>query len=163
MRTLIKLNELLDADPEPAWTFTEPGFDPTAEKEIGARLSISNGFLGVRGDLTTDPTLQKCYVAGYFRAQLGDAGIPGLAPAPTPFPLRVSVDDKDLNPGDGQRLDYSRSLDMKHGFLRTTWREGLAGERTVSVSSVRFCSLADRNLAFQVSRIRLSKPARVQI
>src|SRR5438876_5139156 len=121
MRTPGRLNELLDAYPDPAWTFTEPGLDQRVEKAIGARLSISNGFLGVRGDLATNPALQRCYVAGYFRPKVGPAGTPALAPAPAPFPLKIAVEGEDLNPGEGQRLDYTRSLDVKHGFLRTTW------------------------------------------
>src|SRR5438067_13270875 len=113
MRTLVELNELLDTVADPAWAFTEPGFDPAKGKQAESRLATSNGFLGVRGDVTTDEARQRCYVAGHFRND-GPAGVPVLSPAPLPFPLDVAIDGVPLGLGRGQLLDYAASLDLKH-------------------------------------------------
>src|SRR5438128_1210191 len=99
--------------------------------------------------------MPKASVHWWLNKKPGDLG---LSPAPLPFPLEVAIDGESFRLGRGQVLDYARSLDFKHGFLRTVWRQALSEGQTVSVQALRFCSLADRNVAGQIVRLRLTKP-----
>ena len=161
-RLLTEINALFERPSDPEWTFTEAGLDVDREKQARSRLALSNGFLGIRGDIAAADE-EPAFIAGRFRHDQTEPDVPTLAPGPSPFSLAIAIDGLPLESGSGETVDYGRTLDMRRGILRTFWRQRQASGQIVEVEALRFVSLAHRSLAAQAVRLRLERPSRVSI
>ncbi|HXH21171.1 MAG TPA: glycosyl hydrolase family 65 protein [Dehalococcoidia bacterium] len=154
-----------DASTGPTWGLREEGYEPSVEHELESRFFVGNGFLGIRGslDLPTEASLPRTYVAGLFAEVPGPPPTVALVRAPDAFSARFEVDGRPLvlNP---RRLRTSRRLlDYRHGVLHSLLEQGLPSGQVVALDSLRFASMAARNLAVQVVRIRLQRPSEAAI
>src|SRR5689334_12037016 len=125
----------------------EVGRDLAREKQADSRLCLSNGFMGIRGDIASGPAFERVFIAGHFTAGAGPAQTPTLAPAPLPFALSVAIDGNVLGIDAAGYTDYGRTLDMRHGQLHSFWRQLFPSGKSVEVRALRLVSLADRNVA----------------
>src|SRR6266540_6689011 len=91
-RSYLEVSGIFDANPDPAWTLVEAGHDLSREKQADSRLALSNGFIGIRGDLASGPAFERVFIAGHFTTGTDAAQVPTLAPAPLPFALSLSID-----------------------------------------------------------------------
>ena len=130
---------------DPAWLIEVIGFDPLDEREVESWLTVANGRTGTRGSVEegSEESDPAAYVAGVFgssedgRLLLSGPGWVGLRP-------RVGSEVLDLDRG--ETLEHRRLLDLRHGMVFRFWRQRLRSGAEAIFHSVRFASLADREL-----------------
>jgi trehalose/maltose hydrolase-like predicted phosphorylase len=155
---------VVEGRPDEAWMLRHAGYDPVIEREIESRLSIGNGFLGVRASLEM-PTLAsrpRTFIAGLFDDVVGVAGSPFLTSAPDWVRLAISVDGRDVELP-GADPDHVRTLDMRAGVLRSAWKHRLPSGGFLSLDTLRLTSLADRMIALQVVRLQVDRPGTFEL
>jgi trehalose/maltose hydrolase-like predicted phosphorylase len=133
---------------DPAWRYEVRGFDPFREREIETLLTIANGETGTRGALEEGSAVSTpgTFVAGVFGDGTGDIRFRQPVPAPDWAGIRLVVGGTPLSLANGETLEHRRVLDMRHGLVYRFWRQRDGAGRTVVVRTVRFASLADRQL-----------------
>lgn len=130
----------------PGWLVEEDGFDAARANFRETLLTVGNGYLGTRGSLEEGHKgdLSATYLAGVYDHH--DSTVVDLVNAPDWLPLRLRVEGELLDVRCCKVLSHRRVLDMRRGTLhRDTLFEDSRGRRT-RIASVRFASMADRNL-----------------
>lgn len=156
--------EIWDLGPD-EWRVDEHGYDPAIERQIESRLSIGNGYLGVRGslELPAAPSRPRTFVAGLFDTPESDPAVPALVPGPDWLQLQISVNGHPVTLEGSESLGVHRSLDLRHGILRTDLRLRDSRGRAIRVRGLRFVSLTRRSLAVQVVEITVDQPATIEL
>ena len=84
------MQRALEPTADPAWVLAVDGFDPLRDNALESRLTISNGFLGVRATRTVGRGERwilppHTYVAGLFDIPSPEQPISGLVAAAEPL------------------------------------------------------------------------------
>ena len=164
-----------DSNPDPdvpstapmdlAWRIDEEGYDAGREHAVESRFSISNGYYGVRGalDVPTRTSRPRTFVAGFFDASSTEPAVPALVQAPNWIRLRPFLAGDVLSRGRGETIEFSRTLDLRHGMLWSEWRQRDRDGRVIRLRTLRFVSMANRSLAVQVAKIDVEQEAHVAL
>lgn len=130
---------------DPGWVIEVVGFDPLNEREVESWLTVANGRTGTRGSVEerSEESDPAAYVAGVFGTS-SDGRVPVSGPEWLRLRPRIGDDALDLDRGD--TLEHRRLLDLRHGLLFRFWRQRVAANREATFHSVRFASLADRDV-----------------
>lgn len=173
-----ELERVLAPPSGPGWRLHEPRYERSLESSIEARLTVANGFLGVRASraasrgpawITWQHTLTwssspRTYVAGLFDTPNADPAVPALVPAPDWLRLRLRVDDAPLLLRSGELVRHERTLDLRRGVLVIEWHQRMPGGRLVRLRTLRLVSLAERALGLQLMELAIDgPPAEVQL
>jgi len=147
-REMVAVRDFPEPTRDPAWRFEVPGFDPFREREVETWLTVANGETGTRGAIEEGSAISTpaTFVAGVFGDGTGDPPFRQPVPAPDWTGLRLMVAGSVVTLSNGEIVDHERVLDLRHGIVFRTWRQHLRSGRTVRVRTVRFASLADRQL-----------------
>lgn len=148
MREIVAAQSFPQPAGDPAWRFEVKGFDPFREREVETWLTVANGETGTRGALAEGSAISTpaTFVAGVFGDGTGDPAFRQPVPAPDWTGMRLMVAGSAVTLSNGEILDHERVLDLRHGLVFRIWRQRLRSGRTVRVRTVRFASLADRQL-----------------
>jgi maltose phosphorylase len=137
------------------WQIVEEGFDPHLNKVSESVFSIGNGRMGQRANFEEEysgETLRGSYVAGVYypdKTRVGwwKNGYPEyfakVLNAPNWIGIHISIDNQKLDLAKCKVESFRRVLDMKTGLLSRTFTASFADGKKVSVSSKRFCSMAN--------------------
>lgn len=130
---------------DPAWLVEVVGFDPLDEREVESWLTVANGRTGTRGSVEegSEESDPATYVAGLFGSS-GSTRMLVSGPEWTGLRPRVGEEALDLDRGD--TLEHRRLLDLRHGIVFRFWRQRLDSGGEATFRSMRFASLADRQL-----------------
>ncbi len=141
------------------WKVIEEGFNPEYNRVSESLFSIGNGRFGQRANFEetyTGDSLQGNYVAGVYypdKTRVGwwKIGYPEyfakVLNAPDWMGLTIYVNDELVDLAKWKILEFQRVLEMKSGILsRKATIENTLGNR-LSISSQRFCSMADDEVA----------------
>src|SRR5579875_3389364 len=146
-----------DADQFPAepWCVRERGLDPTALAQVESLFALSNGHIGVRGNLDEgDPNgLPGTYLNSFYETRplpYAEAGYGYPESGQTVLNvtngklIRLLVDDEPLDLRYGTIVEHERVLDMRRGVLERTlvWRS--PSGTSVRIRSTRLVSLVRR-------------------
>ncbi len=144
--------------PVEPWCLREQGFDPDALGQPESLFALSNGHLGLRGNLDEgEPVAQQgTYLSGYFEEHAlpyaeGGYGYPEsgqtIVNVTNGKLIRLLVDDEPFDMRYGQVVSHERVLDFRAGTLRreTDWISP-AGRRII-VRSTRLVSFTHRAVA----------------
>ncbi|HEX5014561.1 MAG TPA: beta-phosphoglucomutase family hydrolase [Candidatus Limnocylindrales bacterium] len=134
-----------EAASDPAWLVEIVGFDPLGEREVESWLTVANGRTGTRGSVEegSEESEPATYVAGlYGSSEHGRVLLSG--PQWTGLRPRVGNEVLDLDRGD--TVEHRRLLDLRNGMVFRFWRQRLDSGAEARFRSVRFASLADRDI-----------------
>jgi kojibiose phosphorylase len=136
---------------DPLWAVEEAGFDAAREHEIESLLSISNGYLGVRGSIAEGSSVSRpaTFLAGAFEPSGDATGVPELVIAPDWGRLRFEIEGAPFTVEGTAMTHHRRILDMRRALLL---REGLGagpGGHTTMLRTVHLASLANRHLLLE--------------
>ena len=154
----------LEPTADPAWVIGQHGFDPLRDSSHQSRFSISNGFLGVRGERAINRSAEagippRTCVAGLFDVCGAEQPIPALIPVADWLRVNVLLPGaaSELNPEDVS--NHYRTLDMGRGTLLTGGSlvgiPGLAIHLRVS----RLVSLRERSVGLQLIELKVEEGA----
>ncbi|TCC95487.1 glycoside hydrolase family 65 protein [Pedobacter hiemivivus] len=141
------------------WNIIEEGFDPHLNKISESLFSIGNGRIGQRANFEeayTGETLQGNYVAGVYypdKTRVGwwKNGYPEyfakVLNATNWIGIDIDIDGEKLDLFKCEVLEFKRVLNMKEGTLSRTFTARLSSGKVVKVDAIRFCSIADDELA----------------
>lgn len=141
------------------WNIIEEGFDPHLNKISESLFSIGNGRIGQRANFEeayTGETLQGSYVAGVYypdKTRVGwwKNGYPEyfakVLNATNWIGIDIDVDGEKLDLFKCEVTEFKRILNMKEGTLSRTFTAKLSSGKIVKVDAIRFCSIADDELA----------------
>ena len=130
---------------DPAWLLEIVGFDPLAERDVESWLTVANGRTGTRGSVEegSEESSPATLVAGvYGTSEAGRVLIGG--PQWSALSPKVGREPLDLDRGD--TVEHRRILDLRQGMLFRVWKQRLLSGAEVTFRSVRFASLADRDV-----------------
>jgi trehalose/maltose hydrolase-like predicted phosphorylase len=159
------MHDPLQPTEDEMWVLSYEGYNVLEESSVESRFAIGNGFLGMRASRSASrgPTWlswlgyvkwaswPRCYVAGLFDNPNTDPPVPALVPVADWSRVRIRLNDKLVTLHHGQALIQRRTLDLRRGFLLSTWMHQTAGGVAGSGREVRLLSLSDRALGLQVS------------
>ena len=159
---LIGMTAALEPTADPDWNIRQHGFDPLRDSSHQSRFSISNGFLGVRGERAINRSAKadmppRTYVAGLFDVRGAEQPIPALVPVADW--LRVDI----LLPGDAAALnaedvsDHYRTLDMRRGTLLTGGSLVGTPDLAIHLRVLRLVSLSERAVGLQLIQLEVEK------
>ena len=141
------------------WKIIEKKFDPSKQEEAESIFSIGNGSFGQRANFEetyTGKTLQGSYVGGvyypdktrvgwwkngypeYFAKVLNSCNWIGLT---------IEIDNVPLDLATCEIKLFYRELDMYKGTLTRSFRCITPTKKELEVTSVRFCSMANEEIA----------------
>ncbi|MBP7273295.1 MAG: glycoside hydrolase family 65 protein [Saprospiraceae bacterium] len=158
MKNYIKVDE---------WKIIEDGFHAQYNKISESLFSIGNGRMGQRANFEEEysgSTLQGNYVAGIYypdKTRVGwwKVGYPEyfakVLNAPNWIGIDIEIDGEVLDLHTCTIESFYRELDMQNGTLTRTFRATTPKGKTVSINSVRFCSIVND----EVGAIRYSVQA----
>ena len=160
----MSMGRALEPTADPAWVVRQHGFDPLCDSSHRSRFSISNGFLGIRGERAINRGGQagfppRTYVAGLFDIRGAEQPIPTLVPAADWLRVDISLPGGPLamNPEDVSKHD--RTLDMRRGTLLTggslVGMPGLA----IHLWVLRLVSLDERAIGLQLIQMEVEEGA----
>lgn len=147
--TLIKVDE---------WSIMEEHFDPDRQELSESLFSIGNGHMGGRGNFEerySGPSLQGNYMAGVYypdKTRVGwwKNGYPEyfakVLNSVNWIGIDVQIDGMELDLANCRVHEFKRELNMKEGTLARQFTATLANGRKVRVESLRFVSLARREI-----------------
>ncbi len=142
------------------WNIIEEGWKPELNEVSESIFSIGNGRFGQRANFEetyTGDTLQGSYVAGVYypdKTKVGwwKNGYPEYFAKVLNSHNWIGIDIE----FDGEKLDlntckevkdFRRVLNMKEGYLERSFTAVMKSNRSVKVSSKRFCSIANDKVA----------------
>jgi len=146
-----------------AWRIDEEGYEASREHAVESRLAVSNGYYGVRGALETPTRTSRprTFIAGFFDASSTEPVVPALVQAPNWIRVRPFLDGDPVSRGRGETLEYTRTLDLRHGMLWSDWRQRDRDGRVVRIRTLRLVSMAERSVAIQVAQIAVEQPSEI--
>jgi beta-phosphoglucomutase len=131
------------------WLVTEDNFRPGLLAHYESIFALSNGYMGVRASLETNPSLADpgFYIAGVFDKVEGFQH--EIVNLPCWLGLGIHVDGFPVDMRKGETLEYRRSLDLLQGILFThiVWRD--AGGHTTRLELGRLVHQTDKHTALQ--------------
>jgi trehalose/maltose hydrolase-like predicted phosphorylase len=153
------------SDPAEGWAIRQDPARGVAEQGWRARLSLSNGFLGVQAsspfwDASLQADAPRAYVAGAFAP--GAAGGPALRGMPGRLTLLLSIDGTPVT-GDGGMFAWRRMLDLRRGVLALSCDPQETETALTHVRSLRLVSFADRELDLQLAVMGFGRAAEVTL
>jgi beta-phosphoglucomutase len=114
-----------NAPSEDIWCMTEEGFNPALIAHYESIFALTNGYMGMRASLETNPSLGDAgfFIAGVFDNVQGH--IHEIVNLPIWVGIGMNVDGFPVDLRKGVLLEYKRTLDMKQGILFThiVWRD----------------------------------------
>jgi len=142
-----------------AWVVTEESWEPARQAVRETQFTIGNGFLGSRGIYEELPQGSKpgTFLAGFFDRTV--SLVAELVNIPNPFRLWFALKGEKLGIVAMDSTTHRRELDIKHGLLfrHTTYRD--TQTKKYIYESVRFLSMADRNLGVMHVNLTASEAA----
>lgn len=141
------------------WNIIEEGFDPHLNKVSESLFSIGNGRMGQRANFEeaySGETLQGNYVAGVYypdKTRVGwwKNGYPDyfakVLNATNWIGIDIHIDGEQLDLFTCKVTAFRRVLNMQQGTLSRAFRAELPGGKVVEVEAIRFCSIAEDELA----------------
>ncbi|HXG26019.1 MAG TPA: beta-phosphoglucomutase family hydrolase, partial [Candidatus Binatia bacterium] len=128
-----------------SWIIEVLGYDPLIERDVESWLTVANGRVGTRGSLeeASEEATHTVDVAGVF----GGTGSDRLpVSGPVWIWLRPRIGEEVLDLDRGLVLEHRRILDLRQGMVFRHWRQRLRSGVEATFRSVRFASLADRDV-----------------
>ncbi|AUG78982.1 glycosyl hydrolase [Kitasatospora sp. MMS16-BH015] len=140
------------------WGVTEHGFDLAGQARAESVFALSNGHIGLRGNLDEGEPhgLPGSYLNGVFELRPlpyaeGGYGYPESGQSVINVTngklIRLLVDDEPFDLRYGELRSHQRSLDFREGLLRRAAEWTSPAGRTVKVASTRLVSLTQRAVA----------------
>ncbi len=141
------------------WLIIEEGFDPNLNRVSESIFSLGNGKFGQRGNFEEDysgDSLSGNYVAGVYypdKTRVGwwKNGYPEyfakVLNAPNWLGLSIQVNDQLLDLNQSEVKSFKRVLDMKSAVLNREVSASMSDGTGVEITTSRFCSLDDDQLA----------------
>ncbi|MBF6590692.1 MAG: hypothetical protein IVW57_09195, partial [Ktedonobacterales bacterium] len=128
------------------WTLVAQDYVPALERDVEARLTVSNGAIGTRGSLEvpTRASRPRTMVAGLFGRRESQSLVPALLSGPDWLRLRLWVGGEPVTLESGDILAYVRTLDLQRGLVVSEWRHRTPAGHEILVRTVRCASLATR-------------------
>jgi maltose phosphorylase len=140
------------------WKIIEEGFHPDMNRESESIFSIGNGYMGQRANFEEEysgDTLQGSYVAGVYypdKTRVGwwKNGYPEyfakVLNAPNWIGIDVTVDNIPVDLAKSKITYFTRTLNMKEGYLERTFKVEVSENKNIEVTSRRFVSMAEPDL-----------------
>ncbi len=137
------------------WRIIEEGFHPERNRESESIFSIGNGYMGQRANFEekySGDSLTGNYVAGVYypdKTRVGwwKNGYPEyfarVLNAPKWIGIDVSVNGKPVDLATAEINSFSRTLNMKEGYLDRSFTITVSRKKTIEISSRRFLSMAE--------------------
>lgn len=159
------------------WKIIEEGFDPHLNKVSESLFSIGNGRMGQRANFEetySGETLPGNYVAGVYypdKTRVGwwKNGYPEyfakVLNAANWIGLNISFDGELLDLNTSEVMEFKRVLDMKAGTLSRSFTAKLRSGKQVEVQAIRFCSMADDEIAalhYRITPLNFESPVRIE-
>ncbi|MFA4866940.1 MAG: glycoside hydrolase family 65 protein [Pedobacter sp.] len=141
------------------WNIIEEGFDPHLNKVSESLFSIGNGRMGQRANFEeaySGETLQGNYVAGVYypdKTRVGwwKNGYPEyfakVLNAANWIGIDITIEGEVLDLFTANVTDFKRVLNMQQGTLSRTFTAELRSGKIIQVEALRFCSIAEDELA----------------
>jgi trehalose/maltose hydrolase-like predicted phosphorylase len=151
--------------PADGWALEREGYDVVHEASLESLLSISNGYMGVRGatDEANPGSTREAYVAGLFDGP--EAGVEDLVVIADWTHTGIEIEGRELRPWERGDVTHRRRLDLHSMLLDRTLRLTDADGRRLRLESRRLVSLARRHLGAIRQRLVLEDgpSARIRI
>ncbi len=137
------------------WCIIEEGFNPSNHQASESIFSIGNGKMGQRANFEekySGQSLQGSYIAGVYypdKTRVGwwKNGYPEyfakVLNSPNWIGINVSIDGVDLDLNKCTIENFTRTLNMKEGFLLREFEAIIENGKKVLVKAQRFVSMAD--------------------
>ncbi|MCW3785620.1 family 65 glycosyl hydrolase domain-containing protein [Plebeiibacterium sediminum] len=137
------------------WCIIEEGFNPANHQASESIFSIGNGKMGQRANFEekySGESLQGSYVAGVYypdKTRVGwwKNGYPEyfakVLNSPNWIGINVTIDGFELDLYKCKVDNFTRTLNMKEGFLLREFEATLENDKKISVKAKRFVSMAD--------------------
>jgi maltose phosphorylase len=137
------------------WKIIEEGFHPELNRESESIFSIGNGYMGQRANFEeqySGDSLHGSYIAGVYypdKTRVGwwKNGYPEyfakVLNAPNWIGIDLSVNGKAIDLSTSKIKSFSRTLNMRKGYLERSFRVIVSGSKTLEINSRRFVSMAD--------------------
>ncbi|MFA7273658.1 MAG: family 65 glycosyl hydrolase domain-containing protein [Crocinitomicaceae bacterium] len=141
------------------WKIIERKFDPAKQEQAESIFSIGNGSFGQRANFEekySGKSLQGSYVGGVYypdKTRVGwwKNGYPEyfakVLNAANWIGIKVELDGIELDLATCEVKSFYRELDMRTGTLTRKFRCVLNNGRELEVESIRFCSMAQEEIA----------------
>ena len=140
------------------WKIIEEGFHPEMNRESESIFSIGNGYMGQRANFEeqySGDKLQGSYVAGVYYPDKTSVGwwkngypeyFAKVLNAPNWIGIDVSVDGISVDLAKSKIISFTRTLNMKEGYLERTFKVSVPENKSIEVTSRRFVSMAEPDL-----------------
>ncbi len=150
------MNEYLKYD---EWSIIEEGFDPQNHQASESIFSIGNGKMGQRANFEesySGKSLQGSYIAGVYypdKTRVGwwKNGYPEyfakVLNSPNYIGINVTIDGVELDLSKCTLEHFTRTLNMKEGFLLREFEAIVDGSKKIKVSAKRFLSMDNTEIA----------------
>ena len=137
------------------WLIVEEGFHPELNRESESIFSIGNGYMGQRANFEehySGDSLQGSYVAGVYypdKTKVGwwKNGYPEyfakVLNAPKWIGIDVMVNKIPVDLSSAKILSFTRTLNMKEGYLDRNFRITVSGNKTLEFNARRFVSMSE--------------------
>ena len=157
------------------WQIVEEGFHRENAKVSESVFSIGNGRMGQRANFEEDysgETLQGSYLAGVYypdKTRVGwwKNGYPEyfakVLNSVSWNQIRVEVDGQVIDLNQMDPLNFTRTLDMKQGLLKRTYRVVTAKGIELQFDWTRFVSMKRKNLGVIALSIKASADCQINI
>ncbi len=161
---IVPMGPALEPTADPAWVIGQHGFDPLRDGSRQSRFSISNGFLGVRGERAINrsansESLHRTYVAGLFDIRGAEQPIPALVPAPDWLRMDIRLPGRLLSSDAEDVSDHYRTLDMRRGVMLTGGSLAGVPGLAIRVRVLRLASLEERSIGLQLIHLEVEEGA----
>ncbi len=160
----LSMESALQPTADPAWVIEQQGFDPLRDNSHKSRFSISNGFLGIRGERAINRSANsddppRTYVAGLFDVSGAEQPVPALVPAADWLRVDILLPGIALSSNAEDVSSHYRTLDMRRGALLTGGSlAGMPG-LAVHLRVLRLVSLDERATGLQLIQLEVEQGA----
>jgi maltose phosphorylase len=140
------------------WQIIEEGFNPEMNRESESIFSIGNGYMGQRANFEeqySGDKLQGSYVAGVYypdKTRVGwwKNGYPEyfakVLNAPNWIGIDIFADGKPVDLASSKIHSFSRTLNMKEGYLNRSFKVNVSKNKTIEITSTRFVSMSEPDI-----------------
>lgn len=149
------MKQFISTDP---WKIIEASFRPEYNRIAESLCSLGNGKMGQRANFEeqySGDTLQGSYIAGIYypdKTKVGwwKNGYPmyfaKVLNAPNWIGISIDIEGEALDLATCSVSEFSRTLDMKEGVLRRSFKAILPSKKEIKVEAIRFLSLVDTEI-----------------
>jgi len=140
------------------WLIIEEGFHPEINRESESIFSIGNGYMGQRANFEEEysgDSLLGNYIAGVYypdKTRVGwwKNGYPEyfdkVLNAPKWIGIDISVNGESVDLAISRITSFTRTLNMKEGYLDRSFRVIVSGNKTLEINSRRFLSMSEPDI-----------------